>query len=219
MSLITENPRITDVLLHEHGETINYVRDQITLVSGGTACIVGQVLGQITKGAITAAAKAGGNTGNGTCTALSLGGNAKVGIYTLTFTAAAAFTITDPNGVQLTNGINGAYADLQINFTITAGGTAFVAGDGFAITVAAGSGKWTQVGPANVDGSQAAAGICLLAGNPATADTLSVAVTRGPAAIKVNGLAWTAGMTGGQKTTALAQLQALGIVQRSDYGV
>jgi hypothetical protein len=217
--LITENPRITDVLFMERGETFNYVRDQITLASGGTACVIGQVLGQITKGAITAAAKSGGNTGNGTCTALSLGVAAKVGAYTLTFTAATAFTITDPNGVQLANGVNGAYVDLQINLTITAGGTAFVAGDGFVITVAAGSNKWVQVGPSNVDGSQAAAGICLEAGNPTSADTLSVAVTRGPALIKVNGLTWTSGMTTPQKTAALAQLQVLGIVQRSDYGV
>lgn len=218
MSLISETSRISDVLLFEKGEEFNYVRDQITLVSGGSACVIGQVLGQITKGAITAAAK-GGNTGNGTCTALTLGLNAKVGAYTLTFTAAAAYTVTDPNGVQLTNGINGAYVDSQIAFTVTAGGTAFVAGDGFVITVAAGSGKWTQVGPANVDGSQAAAGICILAANPAAADTLSVAVTRGPAILKANGIVYTAAMTGGQKTAALAQLLALGITTRTDYGV
>ena len=168
--------------------------------------------------AITAAAK-GGNTGNGTCTALTNGLIAKVGAYTLTFLTATTFTVGDPNGVALPNGVNGAYTDAQINFTITAGGTAFVAGDGFTITVAAGSGKWTQVGPANVDGSQAAAGVCILAGNPTSADTLSVAVTRGPAILKLNGLAWTAGMTSGQKTAAIAQLQALGITVRADYGV
>ena len=218
--LISENPRISDVLLFEKGEEINYVRDAITLISGGSACVIGQVLGQISKGTITSAVKASGaNTGNGTCTALSLGATAKVGLYQLRFTAATTFVITDPNGLELTPGSNGAYTDLQINLTITAGGTAFVAGDGFDITVAAGSLKWTQVNPSAVDGSQAAAGICLAAGNPASADVASVAVTRGPAILKLNGLAWTSGMTSGQKTAALAQLQALGITNRTDYGV
>lgn len=220
MSLITENPRISDALLFEKGEEINYVRDAITLISGGAACIIGQVLGQITKGAITSAVKASGaNTGNGTCTALSLGASAKVGLYQLRMTAATTFVITDPNGAELTPGNNGAYTDAQINLTITAGGTPFVAGDGFDVTVAAGSLKWTQVAPAAVDGSQNAAGVCIEAGNPASADVASVAVTRGPAILKLNGLAWTSAMTSGQKTTALAQLQVLGITNRTDYGV
>ncbi|HEY4088813.1 MAG TPA: head decoration protein [Bryobacteraceae bacterium] len=219
MSLITENPRVCDAILFESGREINYARDQITVVSGTVASAIGQVLGQITKGAITAAA--GANTGNGTCTALTLGANAKVGAYTLKFTAATAFIVTDPNGVQLTNGVNGAYTDSQINFTITAGGTAFVAGDTFTITVAAGSGKWNQVTPAAVDGTQTAAGVLVGGAFTATlgADATAVAVTRGPATLKLNGLAWTAAMSGPQKTAAIAQLQALGITTRTDYGV
>jgi hypothetical protein len=218
MPLITELPRISDVLMFEESEEVNYVRDQITLISGGAACVVGQALGQITKAVPTAVLK-GGSTGNGTCTALSNGPVVKIGAYTLTFTSATAFTVTDPNGDSLPAGVNGAYTDAQINFTVTAGGTPFIAGDGFAITAAAGSGKWAQVAPAAVDGTQNAAGICVLAANPTSADALSVAVTRGPAILKASGIIYTGGMTGGQKTAAVAQLAALGITTRSDYGV
>lgn len=219
MSLITETARISDVLLFEKGEEVNFVRDQITVVSGTVASVVGQVLGQITVGAITAAAK-GGNTGVGTCTALTVGAKARLGAYTLTFLTATTFTVSDPNGVSLPNGINGAYADLQINFTITAGSPAFVAGDGFTITVAAGSGKYAQVTPAAVDGTQNASAILL---TPFTAtlsaDLVAAAVVRGPAILKTSGVAYTAAMTTLQKATALAQLSALGIPSRTDYGV
>jgi hypothetical protein len=219
MSLLTETARLSDVLLFEEGEEMNFVRDQITVASGQLASGVGQILGKATIGGVTAVA-AGGNTGNGTVTLLTDGGNAHVGAYTLKFVTATTFTVTDPNGVQLADGVNGAYSDAQINFTVTAGGTAFAAGDTFTITVAAGTSKYVQVNPAAVDGSEFAAGVLL---TPFTAtlgaDLLAAAVVRGPAILKLNGITWTAGMTSGQKTTALAQLAALGITTRTDYGV
>jgi len=218
MSTITENARISDVIFYESDGVYNYQRDQITVISGTAACAVGQVLGQITVGAITAAA--GTNTGNGTCTALTVGAKARIGAYLLKFLTATTFTLSDPNGVSLPNGVNGAYTDAQINFTITAGGTAFVAGDTFTITVAAGSGKWAQVNPSGVDGSQNAAGVLVAGSFAATlgADAVAVAATRGPAILKLNGLAWTSGLTSGQITAAIAQLQALGMTTRTDYG-
>jgi len=219
MATINEPTRPSDVILYQDGETVNYTRDQITLASGGGACVLGQVLGQVTIGAVTAAAKSGGNTGNGTCTLLTAGAYARAGVYQLRFTGATTFTITDPRGVLLSNGVNGAYTDAQLNLTITAGGTAFVAGDGFDITVAAGSGKWAQVAPSAVDGTQNAAGICLQKADPSSADVLVPAITRGPMIVKSGGLTWTSGMTTPQKTAALAQLAALGITARTDYGV
>jgi hypothetical protein len=81
------------------------------------------------------------------------------------------------------------------------------------------SGKYTQVAPAASDGSQTAAAVLIEAANPAAADVLAVAVVRPPAIFKAGGLAWTTGMTGGQKTTAIAQLNAAGMPTRTDYGV
>src|SRR4051812_39488697 len=56
----------------------------------------GTVLGQILIGAVTSAAKGGGNTGTGTNTVLSAGAQAKVGVYMLRFTGATAFTLVNP---------------------------------------------------------------------------------------------------------------------------
>jgi hypothetical protein len=220
MATLYESARTSDVILWEAGEEVNYTRANGTLASGTVASVTGQVLGQITLGTPTAAAKDGGNTGNGTCTALSNSATAKLGAYTLTFTSATAFTVTDPNGDSLPNGVNGAYVSGQVNFTITAGGAAFVAGDGFVITVVAGSGKYVQVAPAAVDGSQNAAGV-LLTPNTATlvADASVAVLVRGPAILKASGIAYTSGMTTPQKATAAAQLAALGITVRTDYGV
>ena len=82
------------------------------------------------------------------------------------------------------------------------------------------SGKYAQVAPAAGDGSQVAAAVLI---QPFTAtlgaDTTFLAITRGPVIFKANGLAYTSGMTGGQKTTAQQQLQAAGMPVRTDYGV
>ena len=79
---------------------------------------------------------AGTNTGNGTVGSVSAGQSVKAGAYVVKFTSSTAFTVTDPSGDSMPVGAAGAaYSDAQINFTITAGGTAFAAGDSFTLTV------------------------------------------------------------------------------------
>lgn len=92
---------------------------------------------EITPAATVASAAGGGNTGNGTLGTLSVtAGAAQAGAYTVKFTAATVFSVFDPNGRELLGGVTGAaYTDAGITFTITAGGTAFVAGDTFTVTV------------------------------------------------------------------------------------
>jgi hypothetical protein len=88
--------------------------------------------------AIASAIKGGGNTGNGTVSAgptinATVGMN---GVYQVRFSDATHFTVVDPNGKQLADGQTAvAYSDAGLGFAITAGGTAFVAGDGFDMTV------------------------------------------------------------------------------------
>jgi hypothetical protein len=80
-----------------------------------------------------------GNTGNGTITNVqdSLV-NVQLGVYTVTFTGATTYTVTAPDGTALAAGVTGtAYFD-GIGFQLNAGGTAFVAGDGFTVTIANG---------------------------------------------------------------------------------
>ena len=88
---------------------------------------------------VASAAKAGGNTGNGTLGTLSANALAKNGAYTVTFLTATTFNVYDPLGKLLGSGATGTAFSTggQITFTITAGGTAFVAGDGFVVTVTA----------------------------------------------------------------------------------
>lgn len=77
-----------------------------------------------------------GNTGNGTMSNPSAQAGAMVGVYKVDFTSATAFTVTDPMGNVVGTGAVGTAFATQLGFTITAGATAFVAGDGFTINVA-----------------------------------------------------------------------------------
>lgn len=122
-------------------------------ITGGAALKRGSLLGQVSIGAVGAATITG--TGNGTITLASPGAKAKVGTYTVRMKSATTFDVINPNGVQLAEGFAlGAYVDAEIAFTITAGGTAFVAGDTIAIPIAAGSGSYKLATAAATDGSQ-----------------------------------------------------------------
>lgn len=136
----------------------------ITLLSGAGALKRGTVLGQVTSGAATAAAKSGGNTGNGTCTSVSSKGSAVAGVYTvrcvIAGTNAATFNAYDPKGnlidqKQLSgSGATAVFANAFFGATITDGSTDFAVGDGFDITVAAPSNKWIKSVATATDGSQ-----------------------------------------------------------------
>ena len=83
---------------------------------------------------LTKAANAA-NTGNGTMSNPSAQTGLMAGVYKVDFTSATAFTVTDPMGNVVASGSAGTAFATQVGFTITAGNTAFVAGDGFTITV------------------------------------------------------------------------------------
>lgn len=123
----------------------------------------GSVMGIVSLGTVTSAAKSGGNTGNGTLTSLSLKDGAKVGVYTVRMVRVAThifdFEVKDPNGDQIGFGtVEGSGQTFvfskEIQFTLTDGATDFIKGDGFDITVAAGSGKLKRSVSTAVDGSQ-----------------------------------------------------------------
>lgn len=75
-----------------------------------------------------------GNTGNGTMNTPTVGA-LTAGKYYVYFNTATAFTVTSATGQVIGTGTTGtAFISSYINFTITAGGTAFVRADGFTIT-------------------------------------------------------------------------------------
>lgn len=185
--------------------------DRGTLISGQNLS-AGAVLGQILYATPSVPAAVG--TGNGLMSAISLGAKVKLGSYVVKMTGATAFTVTDPNGVSLPSASAlGAYTDPQINFTITAGGTAFVAGDTFTIAVTAGSGKYTSYIPTATDGSGVVAGILLANVNAASADVKCTVVTRA-SEVNASELKWDASVTGGAIAVGITGLAAIGIIAR-----
>lgn len=217
-----DEPRsISDVLKYEDGP---YCREVVTIKSGTAEFDVGMVLGQVTIGAATSAAKAGGNTGNGTLTmdaVTPILARAKVGVYQVRFIAAAAnngtFRVTDPDGLVLgdvvMSGGAGAWSN-AIKFAIADGASDFIVGDGFDVTVAPGSDKWVPYKPAAVDGSQVAKAVALQAVDASLADAQAVVVCRHAEVVNY-GLQWDASVNTTQlKAAAAKQLAAVGIIVR-----
>jgi hypothetical protein len=146
MDTFTEKARPLAFVLHEANGLLS--RDVLTIASGAGKLEAGTILGKLAVGAATSAGKSGGNTGNGTltldATTPELTG-VKVGVYTVRCIAAATnsgtFLVLDPDGNSLGQVLVGATFANDLKFVIADGSTDFVVGDGFDITVAAGSGK------------------------------------------------------------------------------
>lgn len=157
-SVIGDNPQqpgiqaqvfIPDQLI---ADARNLVSQPIILAAGTLKR--GTVLGQQTAQPITAAATVG-NTGNGTIGALSVGATPVTGGYSLVATSATVFAVTDPEGTALGNATVGTpFVNAEINFTLTVGGTAFVAGDSFTVTVSDAVGTYIECVKTASDGSQ-----------------------------------------------------------------
>lgn len=188
-----------------------------TLTAGGTAFVVGDGFSftlTATPGVPTLASAANaGNTGNGTIGSTSVAGYAaKPGVYSVEFDDATHFIVSDPTGQEVGHGTTGvAYKSGGLGFTITAGGTAFVPADSFAITVAAGSNKYKPWDPANVDGSGVVAGVLVYAKDATSADKSATALRR-LATVNPSELIWPTGSNAATIASGLAGLLALGIL-------
>lgn len=198
-------------------------RETGTLLAGSgsdRAMDLGTVIGCRLLGDITIGAKQGGNTGTGALGTASRGAHAKVGTYVVTCIETAAnggrFQVVDPDGYRLSDALVGvAYAGPQVNFTIADGGTDYVVGDGFAVTIAKGDGKWVQLDPEATDGSQLAHGVLTIpATAPDGADVPAQAVTRLATIIEA-GLVWPAGISDQAKAAALARLEGKSVFTRT----
>lgn len=138
------------------GPTIRHSKKR-TLLTGEGALVRGTLLGQVSVGAAVAAAYAG-NTGNGVFGAVTTGANSKPGIYNVLIVEPGAnvgtFLVEDPDGNIVGRGVVGVAFNGPISFTLADGATDFISGDGFTVTVAAGSGKFRKCVAANIDGSE-----------------------------------------------------------------
>jgi hypothetical protein len=189
-----------------------------TITAGGTAFVAGDtftVTAAAAPGNPSVTSAAGTNTGNGTLGSLTAAGYAaKVGVYAVEFDDATHFIVSDPTGAEVGHGTMGvAFKAGGLGFTITAGGTAFVPGDSFAVTVAAGSGKYKPFDPANVDGSQIPSGILYATKDVTSADKPCAVVVR-QCEVNASELVWPTGMSAASISAALAQLKSIGIQPR-----
>ncbi|CAB3779380.1 hypothetical protein LMG28688_00823 [Paraburkholderia caffeinitolerans] len=131
---------------------------QPVVISAGTLAR-GTVLGQVTSYG-TIATKGAANVGNGTLGAISLGATPLIGNYTLTAKTATDFGVVDPEGNVLPDATVGTpYTGSAINFTLTAGGTAFSAGDAFTLAVVDAIGTFVECVKTASDGSQTPVGV------------------------------------------------------------
>lgn len=155
------------------------------------------------------------NTGSGTIAMAGTGvvSGAQLGMYSVVAASATTFAVTDPYGNSLGTATAGTAFSNQIAFTITAGETAFVAGDEFSIEVEVLSAVFVPLNPSASDGSQNAAGIAFGFTDATNNVKLETVVTR---ACEVNAseLIWPAGITESQLASATEQLAALGIISR-----
>lgn len=189
-----------------------------TITAGGTAFVAGDSFAVTTTAAVgkpTAAAVAGTNTGNGTSSAVTTTGYAPtLGQYTVEFDSATQFMVSAPNGQEIGHGVTGtAFSAGGLNFTITAGGTAFAPADSFVITVAPGVGLWVTCTATAVDGSQNAAGICFGLSDASLNNIHGAIVTRA-CEVNISELVWDPTMNATSQANALAQLAVLGIIGR-----
>lgn len=190
-------------------------------LSNTTNSVVGDTF-TITVGTAAFANVAGG-TGNPTCSAITvdegvMGSAAGVvgGTYTFTYIDATHFTGVDPFGVALPQGVDGtAYNAGGLVFTITAGGTASVAGDQFTITTYTGNDEWYPVSASAFDGTQNAAGILWSTTYVGGANPQSVAMVVRNCEVNDVDLCWPSTCTDDQQRTWIAQLEAQGIKKRT----
>jgi hypothetical protein len=221
MAVVSTYPKLSgDWLRHEKDARLN--RKQVTILSGTGNLVTGAVLGKITVAGASSAAKAGGNTGGGTLTpdvTTPVLKDAKPGVYAVRCIGLVAngglFSVTDPDGVVIgTYTIGGPAFAKHIKFAMADVGTDFAVGDGFDVTVAAGSGKVAYYDPTAVNGCATPFGILLDGRDASTADAPAVVVT-GEAEIVALNLTWGAAVDDGdKKATGLALLAKLGFQAR-----
>jgi hypothetical protein len=183
-------------------------------LAAGQNLDAGAVVGHAFRTSAVAAKVSGTGNGAVAAAAVTLGPQARPGVYKLTATAAATdagtFAVQTPDGDQLPNLTVGvAYVSDHINLTVPDGTTDWGVGAVISVTVA-GTGNYTVLNPAATDGSEIAAGIlaypvdATLAAHPAVFFIWNCDVN-------TQEIAWPAAITAPQKAVAIAQLEALKI--------
>jgi len=191
--------------------------DNVIILSGQNLPAMA-VLAKVTHGAATAAAKAGGNTGGATISAVVVGSDAMPGVHSVRVvdenTNLGDFAVHRPNGTLIGYGRVGTeFVGGGLTFTVTDVGTDLIAGDGWDITVAAGSGKYALHDPDAVNGRETAVAILLDACDASAGDTQATVIAR-DAEVVAAALQWETGLDTNGKAAGIAELATRGIIAR-----
>ncbi|MBW9336204.1 head decoration protein [Herbaspirillum sp. RU 5E] len=206
------NPTVTPLQEQWHdggfivSEANGHISRETVTLTGGVKVLAGTVLGQQTIGNTAAAAALGTNSGNGTFGAISVAAPAQAGDYAVQFADATHFVVEDPQGVEVGHGTTGvAFSGGGLGFTITAGSNAFVAGDSFKVTVAAGSKKFAPLSLTAADGTGVPVAVLYATKDVTSADKQALVIFRHA---ELNGfeLIWPAGATAPQIAAFIAQM-------------
>jgi hypothetical protein len=212
MTTFTEGNHAGEHLISEAEGTRS--REVVTIASGENV-VAGTVLGRI-RGSATSAAL-GTNTGNGTMGTVTLGAGAMEGDYKLTViepgTNVGQFVVENPLGAIIGHGtVAAAFSAGGVAFTLADGATDFVSGDSFKITVAVGT-TYAAHDQDGINGSEIAVAV-LWDDVDATDGAMPGVVHVRDCEVASSKLTFQSDIDAGEKTTALAQLAALGIIAR-----
>lgn len=221
MTRLTMSPRAGGFILSEANAYRS--REQI-IIGASQTLLAGAVLAMISIGALSGAGAAvAGNTGAATITASpAVAVGTPTGVYRLTAVTAgatASFLLESPEGVALGDVVTGTPTTIAGigPFTITDAGADPAIGDQFTITVtdaaATGEGQYVKHDPEGTNGSQFAAAILFDAVTTAVGETAKAAAIVRDAEVIQDDLVWD-DHDAGEKTAALTQLHALGIIAR-----
>lgn len=200
-------------------------RANLTIAASMTI-LAGTVLGQVgvDEGAVTVGNPAFTGTGNGTLTKATpaYGAGIQEGTYTVRLIEAGAdagsFQVIRPDGTIDGVAEVGVAYDGQVKFTVADGSTDFSAAAQFtlAVTIAAATdeGEYKALDLAATDGAETAKAVAIYPVTTGASETAKIAAIVRDGEVNGNELVWPAGITADQKTAAIAQLAAAGIVVR-----
>lgn len=204
-------------------DEIAFSREHIVIGASQTLK-AGTILGKrdVVANLAAAASVGGSNTGNATIAmdgTTPLTAAAVNGRYRGVAITATTVQWEDPNGKNLgvsTHGI--AFAKGGVKFTITAGGSANVAGDEFYVDVVVeqpGDVEYVVLNPSATDGTQNAAAINLYPVTTGSGETKKVTGLVRHAVVNGNELTWPNAISADNKAKAIEQLRALGVLVRN----
>jgi hypothetical protein len=217
--LATRSNKLSGVLAWELEPDSGVCRETVTVTFETGMDVGAAVMANLTSG-VGAATANSGNTGNATFSAITAAAYASVGTYKVVHTGATAFNIYAPSGALVGVGATGTATNPLnaggLTFTLTAGGTAAVAGDSYTIAVS-GTVKYAWIEAADVATLNADVGMVVTAAQEflsmTTATDYSMSILKkGEAKIVGSKLAYKDTLTTNQKNTVLAAFKAKDIL-------